>query len=278
MFFTLAVARYQRMTGPTYPVDGMSTIGGNSFKYELTRTHDTGKDQLVEVIFPDNEVSGKVLWKRYKFDEAPHLLSMKRHGDTLRTHLPSQPPAGKLEYQLRFTNGNETITIPDEPVITRFKGHVPMRVLLPHILFMFAGLMLSARTALGAILNGRIQTLAWITLGLLTVGGLILGPVVQKYAFDAYWTGWPFGEDLTDNKTAVMVIVWLIALWIMRGKAGDSRGRWWAVAAMVVTFAVYLIPHSMRGSELDYSNIAIDTVKTQSDSLLPTSSDDSVSP
>ena len=38
------------------------------------------------------------------------------------------------------------------------------------------------------------------TLGL---GGMILGPIVQKYAFGAYWTGIPFGHDLTDAKNLV---------------------------------------------------------------------------
>jgi len=52
-----------------------------------------------------------------------------------------------------------------------------------------------------------------------------------------------------------MVIAWGFALWKLRGKEGGKRGRWWTVAAMAVMFAMYLIPHSIHGSELDYSKV-----------------------
>ena len=82
-------------------------------------------------------------------------------------------------------------------------------------------------------------------------GGMILGPIVQKYAFDAYWTGWPFGHDLTDNKTLIAFIAWIIAYLRLR-KNRNNRG--WAIAASVILLLVYLIPHSMFGSQLDYSS------------------------
>jgi hypothetical protein len=41
---------------------------------------------------------------------------------------------------------------------------------------------------------------------------MILGPVVQYYAFGEFWTGVPFGWDLTDNKTLVAVIFWALAV------------------------------------------------------------------
>ena len=88
---------------------------------------------------------------------------------------------------------------------------------------------------------------AWVAFALLVVGGLALGPVVQKFAFDAYWTGWPFGTDLTDNKTAVAVAAWAFALWRCRG-GRLARGA--VVAAALVTIVVFSIPHSLFGSEL----------------------------
>jgi hypothetical protein len=48
--------------------------------------------------------------------------------------------------------------------------------------------------------------------GLPFVGGLILGPPVQLEAFGALWTGWPFGADLTDNKTLIAVLAWVPAV------------------------------------------------------------------
>ena len=89
-------------------------------------------------------------------------------------------------------------------------------------------------------------------MGVLAVGGMILGPVVQKFAFDAYWTGWPFGHDLTDNKTLVAIIAWAAAaVATRRGK----NPKPWAIGAATVTLAVFMIPHSVLGSELDYRTL-----------------------
>ena len=102
-----------------------------------------------------------------------------------------------------------------------------------------------------------VRKLAWTTLGLMTVGGMILGPVVQKYAFGAFWTGWPFGYDLTDNKTLIMWIVWVFAALVLwkRRTPRDWAARGAVLVAAVVMMVVYLIPHSLRGSELDYSQL-----------------------
>jgi hypothetical protein len=87
---------------------------------------------------------------------------------------------------------------------------------------------------------------------------MILGPVVQKYAFGEFWAGWPFGKDLTDNKTLVAFVAWIIAVVRLR-KNKEKRG--WALAAAIILLAIYLIPHSMFGSELDYSTGDIGTGK-----------------
>jgi hypothetical protein len=87
----------------------------------------------------------------------------------------------------------------------------------------------------------------------LFIGGLILGPIVQQYAFGAFWTGWPFGHDLTDNKTIIAFIFWAIALFqVMKKK---PKAGIWVIVATIVMLAVYLIPHSVLGSEIDYTQI-----------------------
>ena len=90
----------------------------------------------------------------------------------------------------------------------------------------------------------------WLTVIFLTIGGMILGPIVQKYAFDAYWTGWPFGNDLTDNKSLLAFIFWLVALGY---QIWSREKKILAVVAAVVLLAVYMIPHSVLGSEIDYT-------------------------
>ena len=123
---------------------------------------------------------------------------------------------------------------------------------------MFLALLIGVRTALGAVVRPvGLKKLAWTTLTLMTVGGMILGPIVQKYAFGAYWTGWPFGYDLTDNKTLIMWLAWVVVAIVMakRASARDAVARGAVLVAAIVMMTVYLIPHSLRGSELDYSEL-----------------------
>ena len=128
-----------------------------------------------------------------------------------------------------------------------------MWILIPHVIIMFSAMLFSTRAGLEFFNSGpNLKKLASWTVGLLFLGGLLLGPAVQWYAFNAWWTGWPFGTDLTDNKTAVALAGWLVALMAIHRK---RHGRAWALGASLVLLLVYLIPHSMLGSEFDYTTL-----------------------
>ena len=122
---------------------------------------------------------------------------------------------------------------------------------------MIISLFLSTRTGVEVIFKGKKAfNFSRLTLIALTIGGLILGPFVQEYAFGDYWTGWPFGGDWTDNKTIVAWIFWLIAFLVLRKK---PENRLWPILAMLVLFSIYMIPHSMGGSELDNTTGKVET-------------------
>jgi hypothetical protein len=257
--FTITIAYYQRKTGPTHPVSGKVEIAGQTVKYKLIRTYGGNEDAELKIRKVAEGIEGLVKYKRFGTDDEWTSFSMKRDGADLKGYLPNQPPAGKLIYHIALTSGNESVLLNDEPTVIRFKGAVPAWVLIPHIIIMFTAMMMSTRTGLEALARGKnTYRYALITLVTLFVGGLILGPVVQKYAFGAFWTGWPFGQDLTDNKTLVAFIFWAIAAWRLFRK---PENRTWPVVAMVVLLLVYLIPHSMFGSSLDYSSGTVVTGK-----------------
>ena len=184
---------------------------------------------------------------------------MVREGNVLTTKIPFQPPAGKVEYKVSLYKDGKQYQLTEEPIVIRFKGAVPIGVLTPHIFFMFISLLFGLRSGL-EVLFRRKDTLFYVGVALFTVtiGGLILGPIVQKYAFDAYWTGWPFGHDLTDNKTLVIFIFWLIAWLRLRKKPTDIV---WTIVAVLVMIVVYVIPHSVLGSEIDYTKEEIHQVE-----------------
>jgi hypothetical protein len=250
---TASTAVYQRMTGPTYPIEGKTTIGSTEIKYELLTTNETGKDCPVQIEVQNPEISGTVLYKRHKTSDPWSDIPMKREGNSLIGHLPSQPPAGKLQYKVVLSHqGKETSLTGEMPVIVRFKGAVPIWILIPHVIVMFMAMLFSARAGLEALRpKSNPRKLALWTTGLLFVGGFILGPLVQKFAFGALWTGFPFGYDLTDNKTLIAFVGWIIAL--IAGRKGKPA-RSWVLAAAILLLIVFLIPHSLLGSELDYAD------------------------
>ena len=254
VIITLSSVVYQRKTGPTYPVTGEININDKSVSYHLLRSQNTGENAEIDLGASKPEFNATLKWKRYKSNDEWRLTPFMMVDGHLKAYLPSQPPAGKIIYEVNLvTAGGKSIPLTDEPVIIRFKGAVPAGVLIPHILFMFSAMLMATRTGMAAWVESP-ATLRYtlLTGTFLMLGGLILGPIVQKYAFDAYWTGWPWGTDLTDNKTAVAFLSWILAAW-RQHKTGNAKA--WIISAAVITLAVYLIPHSAFGSELDYTQI-----------------------
>lgn len=250
---TLIFAVYQGHTGPTYPVRGKVVLNGKEIKYKLYRTEDYGKDAEIKIVTKDDKISGSVAYKRYPTNDSWTIIEMIKKGDELVAYIPTQPPAGKIEYQLQLKEDERVVLIPPKPVIMRFKGEVPSIILIPHIIFIFFGLLFAFRVFFKVVLKEDPQKDSIITFVFLLLGGLILGPIVQKYAFGAFWTGYPFGQDMTDNKTLVAVIAWIPAVFFFK-----KNLKWRKIASILGFLSVLLafgIPHSYRGSELDWSKL-----------------------
>jgi hypothetical protein len=265
---TLCAAYYQRKTGPTYPKRINVTINGSVCELKLKRS--IGLDERSELKLNLNDTSVKaVVWykifrsedeyqaARFSFKVYPvHSFVMNRifrmtEERGLFADIPAQPAAGKLQYYVEITDATRTQTLfREEPVVVRFKGGVPGYILGPHILIMFIAMLFS--TAAGLLAIAKVPSYkkytAW-TLGLLVAGGVILGPLVQKYAFGELWTGIPFGWDLTDNKTLIALIFWIIAVVMNRKK---ERPLYTIIAAFVLLL-IFSIPHSLFGSQLNYA-------------------------
>ncbi len=259
LFWTLAVivtlgaAFYQRMTGPTHTLRGMAVVAGTEVKYKLPRSAETVRDAEVAIPAPA-PLAGTIEYKRFKTEDAWTRLPLVREGDRLVGRLPKQPAAGKLLYTVGLTNGDAATTLAGgKPVVIRFKDPVPAWVLIPHILVMFTGMLLSTAAGLAALDKKRNprRFVLW-TVALLFAGGFVLGPLVQKFAFGVAWAGFPVGTDLTDSKTLIAFLFWVAAL--IAGRKGKPA-RPFVLAASLVTLLVYLIPHSVLGSEYDYSKM-----------------------
>ncbi len=264
---TIGAAYYQRKTGPTYPKRICVTL--NDTVYELKLIRSIGLDERTEIKLNirDTSVKAVLSYKRFKTNDEyrkagfsykvypVHSFVMNKifkitEEKGFFADVPQMPPAGKLQYYIELTDLKGTQTIMKEtPVVIRFKGSMPGYIIVPHIILMFIAMLFSTATGLMSIFRvPEFRKYGIWTLVLLTAGGIILGPVVQKFAFGELWTGVPLGWDLTDNKTLIAFLFWLLAV-IMNHK---KKRPAYTVLASVVLLLVYSIPHSLFGSELDY--------------------------
>ncbi len=248
---TILSALWQRWSGPTYPLRGSADLGGEAIAYRLERTNSVTGRMPVMVKTVDSSITGTVEWRRFPTGDPWETLPMTRGVGRLETAIPPEPVplmpmAGKLEYRVVLSKGDAKAAFPAKPAVARFKGDVPPWVLIPHVAAMFFGMLFSTRAAMAALFGGDTRLWGYWTVALLVVGGFVLGPIVQKLAFGEYWTGIPWGYDLTDNKTLIAGVAWILAAIQLRG---GRQARVAVVIATVVTMVVFAIPHSVWGSQ-----------------------------
>ena len=272
---TLGASVYQRMTGPTNPKYVETSIAGEDYKFKLPRSGGETDCSVVLKGFGSQQmqdslgmsVDAVMHWRKYPSSDDFIAVRMMPAEEGLTAFLPAQPQAGKLEYYIEIQTFRKddmqalktrTMLCYDDPLIIRFKGDVPAWALIPHILCMFISMLFGAYAFLCALANmPQYRRYTILSFVLLVLGGFVLGPIVQKYAFGVYWSGFPFGGDLTDNKTLFAGVALLVA--VLTGKR--SWNRWAVVVAMAVMFAIFSIPHSMRGSQLNHQTGVIESAK-----------------
>ena len=66
------------------------------------------------------------------------------------------------------------------------------------------------------------------------------------------WGGWPLGTDITDTKTEVLLLFWLITIVLalpgLKGRKMAIPGGTYSflvILSFAVTFITFLIPHSL---------------------------------
>lgn len=240
---TIASAVYQRVTGPTYPLSGKVVFEGKEIKYKLERSHSSSSNYLLEIQTGDPQTHGVLNWRKNNSGEEFAKVEMTG-SEILRGELPAQIRLHKLEYYVTLYKNQSSINIPaDKNVVVRFKDDVPLFILIPHIFAMFFAMMLSTRTGLEFFnKEQKFEKLPLWTIIILFIGGFPLGFAMNGFAFGEVWGGWPFGHDVTDNKTQIAFIFWLVSFFMIKK---NKKPALWALAAAIVMIVVYSIPHSV---------------------------------
>jgi hypothetical protein len=222
---------------------------------------------VVEVhVTPTEGVSVSAVYRVQRHGE-PREISLERSENGLfRASLPELGKGSRLRYAIIVSApGGVSIRIPERPdryVLLKYKGKVSTAVLTAHIACMFGSFFFMILSLFAAIrilrgLEGKAATVraARWALTLSFVGGWPLGFVLNREAFGTIWEGYPFGYDVTDNKTQIMFVFWLVSLLLVRGsffgrgEAADTLGaRGFArviIASFIVSLALFILPHSL---------------------------------
>ncbi|HCV15901.1 MAG TPA: hypothetical protein DF637_06180, partial [Rikenellaceae bacterium] len=166
---TLSAVVYQRVTGPTNPKRVSFEFDGTSYKSKLTRSLETtvtldeakgdyltlNKTSTMKIkVSPSNEnFEIDVMYRIYPGNDTLKAAEVVKESDGYIVIFPSQPPAGKIEYKVSIYDSANSKVLFDDTVRMRFKSPVPAYVLIPHILLMFIGMLLSNYTGIIAFVN-----------------------------------------------------------------------------------------------------------------------------
>ena len=262
---TLLVVYAARHFGPnrSYCVEG--TVAGVRLFHKAPRSHVgpgpavlrlemKGEGKIPVQVLMKARIQGTEAWKTHppvREEKAPD------GGRILLFEVPHQPLTTRVYYRFEAkAEGGETVVLerrPGEPMMVKFKNAVPAWVVVPHVLCMFGGFFFLIWSAFILVFRHREDAPgapvrpAWLAWVIMFLGGVPFGIPMNWYAFGVYWEAFPFGKDVTDNKTQVALLVWGIATLILARSKGKSRpARALAVTAAVLVLAIYLIPHSAQ--------------------------------
>ncbi len=243
MFLSLAAALYQHTTNSTSPLIVTIKSGIQKIQFEYLRSYSSKGDCPIVIQMPDITISGSIYYRKFGSSDDMTKINLRREGEQLIGSLPHQPPTGKLVYRIELLKNGEVLKMSTESsIIIQFTGHIPDVLFVMYLILMFLTLLFSNVTGLLALFNtSSYKIMSLFTLISLIIGGLILGLIVQKYAFNEYWTGIPFGWSLDANKTLVAISVWAIVL----GRIRHSNVKFWILTASLITLTIFTLTYSL---------------------------------
>lgn len=196
----------------------------------------------------------------------------KEEGDLFVASIPHHQKGSKVWYyieaQKQIEDKKIAVSLPDrdspdfEPILLKFYGAVPPYITLSHVLSIFSAVFFSVLAVFSALdLKRGKGTLkksvvySVLTFILLFMGFFPLGWALNYFAFGTLWEAFPFGSDVTDNKSQIIFLFWLATLFLAKGTifgknpskniASEKTYSTMVIISFVVTVAMYLIPHSI---------------------------------
>ncbi len=240
---------------------------------ELRISHIEETDGKVDV---DHLVLAKVIYHgapeevgvtlHYYRNERFQRLRMKPLEDTkyYGAEAPSGPLGSRVYYYIEAVGSNgERVVLPQSATgdfrseydyfKIRFEGKASFILLLLHIVLMIAALFYLIHAlyySMNFLITGEnaVKMEFSVNAGIVAffITGFPIGWVIEKQVLGNYWEGIPFGWDITDSKTLIILLLWLTFIIIKRtGKISDKGFARSVIINTIVTIILFLIPHSL---------------------------------
>lgn len=282
LVMTAAVMMFARATSRGRPVDHVHIENGYSFSMTTVPKGIEFTEETISLsVTPAPPEGGVVVFRRAEkgrddiddlssYSSLPMVVSGAT-ADQYETVVKAGAKAGRFKYYFdlvdvdqkllaRFTDENKT------SFDFRYIGAVPIYVLGPHLLFIFATFFAVSMAALSALplVTGRTTdcypAARWLFWSVVFsfLGCYPFGIPMNWYAFGGTWEGVPFGTDATDNKTQLM-LVYLVFAWLAGlgsfYKLKEGRDLYAprtfglvGLGGLCFTLLIYAIPHSIQFS------------------------------
>ena len=190
-------------------------------------------------------------------------------GLTYRVSVPNQGRGKEFIYywQVERESGEVLATLPpnpeearETPLWFRFEGARSIPLLIAHIACMFGAFLLMVMAFITACedvtkkdVAGRMgKQVLWATV-ILFLGTFPIGMWLEYQVYATYWTGIPIGRDITDSKSLIIFLYWIVLLLLLKGSAFASdptkdvvtvkTSRVLTMAGVILSLAAYLVPH-----------------------------------
>ncbi len=271
--FTLVLLVFTRKTTAVRPVHQVVEQNGLRIEHN-TVPKQTGDEIPIVSAKVEGASEVRLVYKIGK-DGAYQSVRMSPRSDEeeiFTASIPLHPKGMKAWYYLEAVDhrveGEVRVTLPErrsgevKPIRHKFEGEVPAYIVIPHVLSIFAAFFFATLTLFSAIDLKKGETslprsvrLCGVTLLFLFIGFFPFGWAMNYYAFGVLWEAFPFGKDVTDNKSQIMFLFWVVTLFTVKGTLwgkGEHKNPVSAekystlvIVSFIATIVILAIPHSL---------------------------------
>jgi len=167
----------------------------------------------------------------YRTDARPFQVSDMSALDKTRYFgaIPPQSRGDVLQYYIEARTASDIVArVPAkeraEGFTVKVKGKPNTYLLLTHVIIIFIALfffLFAGYLSVRALQHRRsllyIPRVAFLGTAIFFVASIPLGMAVAYQTYGVPWTGFPVGDDLTDNKSLVILIYWIVCAVLYRG-------------------------------------------------------------